>query len=216
MTDDGKYVVLRDVYHNLGHGKVIVILGDNGKILGSYELDDFLSSEEIMQADHSVSSIWWNQHAWFSFIEDDSQFALVTQLGTIRSFDLSTGKLLDLSDDQRAQIVELVSQEAEAWVESEKDSERIRGITLLGGMGAREAIPTAKRLFHDKTRTGSVGLSGRPSAEIYGVQNAGSTGLDSIDGSGCDSNHRGGFTQGELAYEGRVAGRPQEIRHTIL
>ena len=172
VTNDGKYVVLRDVYSNLGYGKVIVILGDEGKILGSYELKDFLSAEDINQAERSVSSIWWNQHAWFSFIEDDSQFALVTQLGTVRSFDLAKGKLLDLSEDQRAKIVDLVRQEAEAWVESQNAGDRIRGITLLGGMGVREAIPTAKRLFYDKTPNGSRWRSGRPSVKIYGVQEA--------------------------------------------
>ena len=120
VTNDGKYVVLRDVYRNLGHGKVIVILGDQGKILGSYELNDFLSLDEILQAERSVSSIWWNRHAWFSFIEDDSQFALVTQWGTVRSFDLATGKLLDLSEDQRTKIVNLVLHKPEGWMESEK------------------------------------------------------------------------------------------------
>ena len=68
VTNDCKYVVLRDVYHNLGYGKVIIVLGNAGKILGSYELDDFLSEDEILQARHTVSSLWWNQYAWFSFI----------------------------------------------------------------------------------------------------------------------------------------------------
>lgn len=182
VTDNGKYVVLRDVYHNLGHGKVIVILGNKGTILGSYELRDFLPQDEIGQAKRTVSSLWWNEYAWFSFIEDDSQFALVTQVGTVRSFDLSTGKLLDLSDDQRAKIVDLVRQDAEAWLESEKAGNRIRGITLLGGMGVNEAIPTATKLFHDKTKTGSVSRSGRPGVETHGVQKAAALALTRLMG----------------------------------
>ena len=170
VTDDGKYVVLRDVFHSLGHGKVIVILGDQGKILGSYELDEFLSFDEILQAERSVSSIWWNRNAWFSFIEDDSQFALVTQWGTVRSFDLATGKLLDLSEEQRTKIFDAVRHKPEAWIESEKASDRIRGIRMLGGTGLKEVIPIAKRLFQDKTPTDSVKRSDGTIAEIYGVQ----------------------------------------------
>ena len=147
-----------------------MILGKQGKILGSYELDEFLSFDEILQAERSVSSIWWNRNAWFSFIEDDSQFALVTQWGTVRSFDLATGKLLDLSEEQRTKIFDVVRHKPEAWIESEKASDRIRGIRMLGGTGLKEVIPIAKRLFQDKTPTDSVKRSDGTIAEIYGVQ----------------------------------------------
>lgn len=177
VTDDGKYVVLLDLHGCVGSGQVVVILGRKGAILGSYRLGDFLPKDEIQQAERTVMSLWWNKHAWFSLIKDQTQFALVTQIGTVRAFDLPTGTLLDLSDGQRAEIVELVSQEAEAWVGSENAGERIRGITLLGGMGLNESIPAAKRLFHDKTRTGSVWRSGKPGAEIYGVQTAAAVAL---------------------------------------
>ena len=172
ITNDGKYVVLRDVYHNLGHGKVIVILGDGGNILGSYELDGFLPQDEIRSAMHSVSSLWWNANAWFSFINDDREFALATQEGTVRCFDLPTGKLLELSDDKRAKIVDLVRKDAESWAASEKAGERIHGITLLGALRVAGAIPVAKKLFQDKTATGSVSQRDKPSVETYHVQEA--------------------------------------------
>jgi HEAT repeat protein len=182
VTDDGQFVVLRDVYHNLGYEKDIVILGERGKTLGSYELNDFLPQDEIDQAERSVSSLWWNTYAWFSFINDDRQFALVTQVGTVRCFDLPSGQLLDLTADQRAEIVDRVRREAETWVESEVSGERSRGITLLGGMRIEAAIPTAMRLFQDKTRTGSVGRKGKPSAEIYSVQKAAALALTRLMG----------------------------------
>jgi hypothetical protein len=172
VTHDGKYVVLRDVYHNLGHGKVIVILGENGEILGSYELRHLLPQEEIRSAIHTVSSICWNDNAWFSFINDDQQFALVTQHGTVCCFDMPTGKMLDLSDEEHAKIVDLVRREAEAWVESEAVASRVQGITLLGALGFKEAVPVAMKLFQDRTVTGSVGRSVRPRATTHHVQKA--------------------------------------------
>ena len=204
VTDNGKYVVLRDVYHNLGYGKVIVILGEGGTILGSYELQDFLPQDEIRQSKHTVSSLWWNEHAWFSFIDDDKQFALVTQVGTVRSFDLSTGKLLDLTEDQRAKIVDLVRCEAKALVESEKAGDRIRGITLLGGIGVKESIPVAQKLFQDMTRTGSVGRSGRPGVETHGVQKAAALALTRLMGADAipiiekELSRANWYTKGEL------------------
>jgi HEAT repeat protein len=178
VTTDGKYVVLRDVYSHLGYGKVIVILGAGGEILGSYELNEFLPQDEIGSAMHTVSSLWWSLHAWFSFINDDREFALATQEGTVRCFDLPSGKLLELSADKRAKIVGLVRKDAEAWTASTNAGERIHGITLLAGLRVAEAIPVAKELFQDKTTTGgSAGgrdASGcdRPSVKVYRFQEA--------------------------------------------
>ena len=182
VTNDGKYVVLRDKYHNLGHGKVIVILGEDGNVLGSYALENFLTLDEILEAKRSVSSIWWNDGAWFSFVEDDSQFALVTSSGTLRSFDLATGKLLDLTEAQRAKIAAPVRQKAEALVNSDQALERAYGITLLGGMELTAAIPTAKRLFHDKTPTGPAIRRGRPEVVTYAVQRAAARALTRLIG----------------------------------
>ena len=172
VTDDGKHVVLRDTHHNLGDGQVIVILGPKGQILGSYALNDFLPFQDILAATQSVSSLWWHENAWFSLIQDDRRFALVTQQGTVRCFDLPTGKLLDLGKKQHNEIVGLVKQDAMKWVKSQEPQERIHGITLLGALGLADAVPIAKELFEDRTRTGSVGSSGKPKAENYGVQKA--------------------------------------------
>ena len=171
-TDDGKFVVLRDLHSRLGYREVIVILGDNGRILGSYKLHEFLPPTDISHAERTVSSIWWNENAWFSLINDDRQFALVTQMGTVRCFDLPTGKLLDLSGDEQAAIVALARKDAEAWAEDNEFYLRIRGITLLGAMRIEDAIPIAKTLFHDKTRTGSIGARDKPGAVMHRVQAA--------------------------------------------
>jgi HEAT repeat protein len=172
VTDDGKYVVLRDTHHSLGDGQVIVILGPEGQILGSYTLNDFLPVQDMLAAKQSVSSLWWDENAWFSLLHDDRQFALVTQQGTVRCFDLPTGKLLDLNKQQHSEIVGLVKQDAMKWVKSQEPLERIQGITLLGALGLADAVPIAKQLFQDRTPTGNIGSSGKPAAEIYGVQKA--------------------------------------------
>lgn len=180
VTNDGKYVVLRDTYHNIGLGKVIVILGEGGKVLGSYELGDLLPQDEILRARRTVSSLWWTDNAWFSFLENQRQFALITQNGTLRCFDLPTGKLLELTADQRATIVATMLPQLNAWIESEKPSLRIRAIRLLGGLGTEDAIPTVKRLFHDLTPTDSIDHSDRPNAQIFGVQKAAALALTEL------------------------------------
>ena len=50
VADDGQHVVLRDVYHNLGHGKVLVFLGPKGNVLRSYELADLLTQDQILDS----------------------------------------------------------------------------------------------------------------------------------------------------------------------
>ncbi len=172
VTNNGKFVVLRDKHHFVGDGKVIVILGDAGRILGSYELAEFLPKDEIASAKQTVSSLWWNDNAWFSFLNDEREFALATQEGTVCCFDLASGKLLDLNDDKRAKVADLVRKDAESWLTSGNVSERIQGITLLGALQFKDAIPEAKRLFQDKTPTGAISGSGKPNVEIYGVQKA--------------------------------------------
>ncbi len=172
VTDDGQYVVLRDTHHSLGDGQVIVILGPKGQSLGSYALNDFLPVQDILAATQSVSSLWWDENAWFSLIQDDRRFALVTQQGTVRCFDLPTGKLLDLNKKQHSEIVGLVKQDAMKWVKSQEPQERIHGMTLLGALGLSDAVPIAKKLFEDRASTGSIGSSGKPKAEKHGVQMA--------------------------------------------
>ncbi len=172
VTNNGEFVVLRDIHHNLGYREVIAILGKDGNILGSYQLQEFLPLGEIRRAEHTVSSIWWSEHAWFSLIHDDRRFALVTQMGTVRCFDLPTGKLLDPSDDKRGEIVDLVRTDAEAWLKSEDFNFRIRGVTLLGAMRIKERTSSIEVLFHDRTPTGSVATKGKPGAVLHNVQTA--------------------------------------------
>jgi HEAT repeat protein len=172
LTDDGKYVVLRDMYHSLGYGKVIVILRTDGQVLGSYALHELLPQDEIREFIHTVSSIWWSGDVWFSFINENRQFAFVTPSGTLRCFDLSTGKLLDLGKNEWAETVDLMRKKANAWVESESPYDRIRGISLLAELGVVEAIPKARKLFRDKECTNVTWGNGPPVFDICGVQEA--------------------------------------------
>ena len=90
----------------------------------------------------------------------------------MRCFDLPTGKMMDLGDEKRAEIVGMVREEAEKWVESENAGSRIRGITLLGGLRLQTRCPSPRKLFQDKTPTGTVSRGEHPVAEAYGVQEA--------------------------------------------
>lgn len=149
VTNDGNYIVLRDVYHNIGRGNVIVILGENGKVLGSYELNEFLSEDEILRAPRSVSSLWWSERAWISLVDSDRKFAIVTRLGTVCCFDLATGKLLELGDDRMVETLAYLRQRATQWQKSDDMSVRIRGLLCKASMGDVDVLRTAKDLLGD-------------------------------------------------------------------
>lgn len=172
VADDGQYIVLKDVYHNLGYGNVIVVLGPHGKVLGSYQLSDLLSPNEIRDTPHSVSSIWWSRGARFSLLDSDRTFAFITQQGTLRCFDLPTGSLLDPDQNERQRIVDELFPELDAWLESDDPSQRVRGMTLLGGLKTERAIATAQRLLHDRTPTKKIKQDNEGETDLYGVQAA--------------------------------------------
>jgi hypothetical protein len=58
VSNAGELVTF-DNWHNMGHGKVIVVYGANGKVLRSYELAEIYSPQEVERFQQSVSSRWW-------------------------------------------------------------------------------------------------------------------------------------------------------------
>ena len=207
MTGDGKYALPAGRLQQPGLRRSDRDPRRGRQILGSYKLRDFLPLEEIGAARRSVSSLWWNENAWFSLIKDDRQSALVTQGGTVRCFDLPTGKIADLNDGERAGIVGLVRVAARVGQEPGPARTRIREIALLGGLRLKDTAPVAKGLFRDKTPTGHASHGELPVAEVYGVQTAAAW-LWSECSDAKSSRLSSANTGGELVYEVPVGGNP--------
>jgi len=177
ITDDGSHVVLRDLWGAVGHGRVLIFLGPRGDVLSFYTLEQVLTHDEITDYPLSESSLWWSERALFFFRPQQTQFAFVTQRGTIRAFDLATGSMMkltpDLAQEVRGEAVLLARQH----LSSRDPDERVTGATIVGVLGDKDSIPTLKRLLDDTTDMGSVGP---PMCTWYGVQAAAGEGLAAL------------------------------------
>ncbi|SKA15867.1 hypothetical protein [Novilysobacter spongiicola] len=62
VTNDGKRLVTFDNWHSMGYGSdVVVIYGQDGKLIRQFALEDFLPEAYIAFLPKSVSSIWWGR-----------------------------------------------------------------------------------------------------------------------------------------------------------
>jgi HEAT repeat protein len=147
VADDGQHVVLRDVYHNLGYGKVLVFLGPQGNILRSYELADLLTQDQILDTLQTISSLWWSEPGWFSFLKDQKQFAFVTHCGIMDCFDVATGERVALDEKKRAEIRSRALGDTMPGLSSNESYEKTGAIELCGALKAIEAVPELKSLL---------------------------------------------------------------------
>jgi hypothetical protein len=81
IPDDGRYVVLRDRWGQVGYGKVLTFFGPDGRVLASYTLEQLLPFDEIWEVPITASSRWWGSNALFFFRQGQKQFAFVTERG---------------------------------------------------------------------------------------------------------------------------------------
>jgi hypothetical protein len=58
ITDDGRYIVLRDQWGQVGYGKVLTFFGPDGRVLASYTLEQLLPFDEILEVPTTMSSRW--------------------------------------------------------------------------------------------------------------------------------------------------------------
>lgn len=66
VADDGRHVVTLDNWHSIGFGDdVIVIYGQEGKLIRSMALTDLVPADYIEALPHSVSSISWRKDVAF-------------------------------------------------------------------------------------------------------------------------------------------------------
>jgi HEAT repeat protein len=197
VSNDGKHVVLRDAYSRLGRGKVLVFLNQQGKILRTYELSDFLTMEQIvMETRNTRSSVWWSEPGWFSYLRNDTRFAFFTLHGIIQCFDVADGSRIALDEKGIAEIRVLVgkavaamlagktppnspkSTEAKWYEDPDKAAARARerarlceaGATLAGALKAKEFVPALKKLLRDRTVTGQCSSGEDEWCDYYGVQ----------------------------------------------
>lgn len=169
VTSDGRHVVLRDVYHNLGYGKVLVFLGQNGQVIRSYELSDLLTQKQVLETRQTVSSTWWSEPGWFSFLREDTLFAVVTPHGIIQCFNVADGNRLDLDQKTREEIRALAARTVSNMLKDQNANRREAGATLAAALNVKEFVPDLMALLRDRTVTCQRGSSERM-YDYYGVQ----------------------------------------------
>ena len=117
VSDNGKYVVTFDNWHHVGRGEnVVVIYNQNGNLIKTYRLDEFISRTETIRLTNSVSSTWWGQD---HELDEENDF-LVLKL-TIVPFPLTPwapGRNLDEIREK--------ADEYEKWAQNNKTIRRIR------------------------------------------------------------------------------------------
>jgi HEAT repeat protein len=186
ITDDGRHVVLRDVWHQVGHGKVLVFLGPSGEVLNTFTLEQLLTAAEILDAPMSISSIWWSQEGLFFLHRRQTQYAFFTRKGTVRVFDLVMGQRVALTPEtERAVRSEALRRVRKDLAHSDPDR-RMAAASQAGFLGDRSSIPTLRRLLDDRASGGRIswvfdGQSGR--YESHGVQYAAGEALLALLGS---------------------------------
>lgn len=170
VADDGQHVVLRDVYHHLGYGKVLVFLGPKGEVLKSYELADLLTQDQILMSGLTVSSIWWSMPGWFSFLNDQRQFAFVVGVGALECFDVSTGKQIAMDEKQRAEVRAAALKNILPLLKSKDSTRKADAIALCGALKATEAVQELKELLRGNTQTARKAVGGMETIKLSADQ----------------------------------------------
>ena len=177
ITDDGKHVVLRDIWGKVGYGKVLIFLGPNGGVLSSYTLEQLLTNHEIMKYGLSESSRWWSKRTLFFLRPGQVQFAFVTQHGTIRLFDLATGSMLPLTPGRGRGVHSDALTLCRKGLVSRNAEERATGATIIGVLGDKHSVRRLKELLDDPA---SVRTVGPPMHPFYDVRAAAGEALTAI------------------------------------
>lgn len=184
VADDGQHVVLRDVYHNLGDGEVLVFLGPKGNVLRSYELADLLTQDQILACRRTVSSLWWSEPGWFALSNGDKEFTFATHFGAVQCFDVATGQRTVLDEKKHAEVRGRVLSDVLPLLKSKSPYRKADAAVLCGALKATEAVPELNKLLGDRTPTSwqASGLLGvlLGGSDYSGVQVAAAEALISI------------------------------------
>lgn len=152
FSNDGKYVVLQDQWSRMGYGVVLAFIGPKGQVLKTYKLEDILTKSEILNTKLTVSSTWWITGARLYIRPNQQQFAFMTQHGTIKCFDLYTGELVPLAEDDKVSIREEVLLYARENLSNSDAGTREDCAILLGVLKDKESITSLKKLLDEDPR----------------------------------------------------------------
>jgi hypothetical protein len=90
VSDKSNHVVTVDTYARLGFQNSLVLYGEDGKVLATYQLEDLLTSKEIRdKVKRTVSSRWWASGAKFGFSPDGNEFIATLSWGKVIKIDLA-------------------------------------------------------------------------------------------------------------------------------
>ena len=157
ITDDGRCVVVRAAWHDLwAGGNAIVFLGAEGEVLSSYRLKQILTKREIFESGVSPMSLWWKGDGLFFFRRGQTQFACVTQRGTVRVFSLATGQPVSLSPGLHAAVRHEAVVLARQSLASGDYDQQTTGAIMVGVLGDVTSVPVLKQLLEDWRAKGIV------------------------------------------------------------
>jgi HEAT repeat protein len=184
VADGGRHVVLRGASPWQPQGPVLVFLGPRGEVNASYRLEEILPRHEVRTYLTYMDGEPWADHGVFFFRRRETQFAFATRQGTLRVFDLASGKCLPLTRALQRKVRSEALSFARKWLTSRRAVSRESGAVMVGALGDRESVPALKRLLRDRSVLGTVGVGDRPPEDRYGVRLAAGGALAAILGEG--------------------------------
>jgi hypothetical protein len=85
VSDTGNWVVMFDQWGNQGYENAVVVLDSLGAVANRYELEDFITEEEILRVRTSASSrIWSGYYYWHTFSDDETELVLQVQMHELK------------------------------------------------------------------------------------------------------------------------------------
>ena len=86
------YLIAFDNWHNLGHGKAVVVYDPSGKPVASWELEQLYRPDQLRSIRQSVSSRWWRCSPFhFVDLREQTKVYVREALGGYFVFDLPKG-----------------------------------------------------------------------------------------------------------------------------
>jgi len=156
ITDDGTRVVVRAPWHEIWDENAIAFLGGKGEPLAAYRMQQILTKREIFESGVSPMSLWWKGDGLFFFRRGQTQFACVTQRGTVRVFSLATGQPVSLSPGLHAAVRHEAVVLARQSLASGDYDQQTTGAIMVGVLGDVTSVPVLKQLLEDWRAKGIV------------------------------------------------------------
>ena len=94
ITGNGKHVVTCDTWAKLGYEHALVIYGEQGLVVGDYNLEALLSPDEIATSvSHTATTRRWLQDAAIAFDPGETDIVIELQWGKTIRVALATGRI---------------------------------------------------------------------------------------------------------------------------